>query len=213
MNWYLIPQVLCSASGLRVLTKCPVSQTHKDLPAFLLASPSLSLSLVLGSSGPTPGSIVSIGNLEPVLDPTAKALLEKQKLKDLGEGIVVYKAKEEIRHVFRADPQSPPKIITLVFLLAVLTALGGLFVVVSTPAYAGQRLYRKRIKVNRSSSGFLFSAETSLTFPGPSNRPQSHTQCSLAACWPWKVSSSCTTLNGTSSRPSPECVLWGLLPS
>jgi oligosaccharyltransferase complex subunit delta (ribophorin II) len=85
--------------------------------------------------------------LEPALDPTAKALLEKQKLKDLREGAVVYKAKDEIHHIFRADPQSPPKIITLVFLLAVLGGLGGLFLVVSAPhdtERKGRRIERYR---------------------------------------------------------------------
>lgn len=36
---------------------------------------------------------------------------------------VRYGKKEEIRHTFRADPKSPPKIITLVFAAAVLAAL------------------------------------------------------------------------------------------
>jgi len=108
-------------------------QSHKDLPAFLLVAPSLSLSLVLGSFGESTASIVPIGNVKPSLDPTAKALLVKQKQKDIGEGTIVYKAKDEIRHIFRVDPQSPPKIITLVFLLSVLAGLGGLFVVVSFP--------------------------------------------------------------------------------
>ncbi|CUS08201.1 unnamed protein product [Tuber aestivum] len=109
--------------------KAKVDLSHKDLPAFLLTAPSLSLSLVLGSFGQSTASIATIGNVEPLLDPAAKALLEKQKQKDIGEGTVVYRAKDEIRHVFRADPQSPPKIITLVFLLSVLAGLGGLFVV------------------------------------------------------------------------------------
>ncbi|PWW76671.1 hypothetical protein C7212DRAFT_319520 [Tuber magnatum] len=109
--------------------KGKVDLSHKDLPAFLLTAPSLSLSLVLGSFGESAASVVTIGNVEPSLDPTAKALLEKQKQKDIGGETVIYKAKDEIRHIFRADPQSPPKIITLVFLLSVLAGLGGLFVV------------------------------------------------------------------------------------
>lgn len=54
-------------------------------------------------------------------------------MKDLGEGAIVYKAKSEIRHTFRADPKSPPVTITLVFTAAVLTSLLGLFVAVSIP--------------------------------------------------------------------------------
>ncbi|KAG0633549.1 Oligosaccharyltransferase subunit Ribophorin II-domain-containing protein [Tuber brumale] len=109
--------------------KARVDLSHKALSAFLLTAPSLSLSLVLGSFGESTASIVTIGNLEPSLDPTSKALLEKQKQKDIGEGIAIYKAKDEIRHIFRVDPQSPSKITTLVFLLSVLAGLGGLFVV------------------------------------------------------------------------------------
>ncbi|KAH8153939.1 uncharacterized protein LAJ45_01706 [Morchella importuna] len=109
--------------------KAKVELTHKDLPAHLLASPKLSLSIALGSFGSTPGSILPIGNLIPALDAAALGLLEKQKLKDLGEGAIVYKAKKEISHIFRADPQNPPKIITLVFLASVIASLVGLFVV------------------------------------------------------------------------------------
>jgi oligosaccharyltransferase complex subunit delta (ribophorin II) len=123
-----------------------VHQTQRDLPAFLLTSPSLSLSLVLGSSGSTPGSIAFIGNVEPSLDPTAKLIFEKQKAKDLGDGNVVYRAKEEIHHIFRADPKSPPKIITLAFLLAVLAGLGGLFLVVSFPVLPSTGKGRARTK-------------------------------------------------------------------
>ncbi|KAG0130383.1 Oligosaccharyltransferase subunit Ribophorin II-domain-containing protein [Tuber indicum] len=109
--------------------KARVDLSHKDLSPFLLTAPSLLLSLVLGSFGESAASIVTIGNVEPSLDPTSKALLEKQKQKDIGEGTAIYKAKGEIRHIFRVDPQSPPRIITLVFLLSVLVGLGGLFVV------------------------------------------------------------------------------------
>src|SRR5690606_25796585 len=42
-----------------------------------------------------------------------------------------YTAKEEIHHVFNPDAKSPPKILTLVFLGAVLASLGGLVAAVS----------------------------------------------------------------------------------
>lgn len=114
--------------------KAKVELSHKDLPAHLLAADDLSLSIALGSFGSTPGSIVKVGTLRPALDVAAKSQLEKQKLKDLGEGAIVYKAKDEIRHTFRADPTSPPVTITLVFTAAVLASLLGLFIAVSPPS-------------------------------------------------------------------------------
>jgi len=107
--------------------KAKVEISHKDIPAHLLDRPSLSLSIALGSSGDSKPLLASIGSLAPVLDPVAKAALEKQKVADLGEGSVVYEPKDEIRHVFRDDPKNPPKAITLFFTLAVLGGLVGLF--------------------------------------------------------------------------------------
>ena len=43
-----------------------------------------------------------------------------------------YGKKEEIHHIFRADPQSPPKAISLVFVLAVLATVPALFLGVCT---------------------------------------------------------------------------------
>lgn len=111
--------------------KAKVELSHKDLPAHLLSADKLSLSIALGSFGSTPGSIVKIGTVQPTLDAAAKALLEQQKVKDLGEGTIVYKAKAEIRHTFKADPKSPPVTITLIFTAAVLASLLGLFIAVS----------------------------------------------------------------------------------
>ncbi|PUU72174.1 Oligosaccharyltransferase subunit Ribophorin II-domain-containing protein [Tuber borchii] len=142
--------------------KAKIDLSHKDLPAFLLTAPSLSLSLVLGSFGESAASIVTIGNIKPSLDPTAKALFEKQKQKDLGEGATVYKAKDEIRHIFRADPQSPPKIITLFFLLSVLAGLGGLFIV-WFPILGGNLSHLpKALKAAPVSHPFFFASLLSL---------------------------------------------------
>lgn len=113
--------------------KAKVEISHKDLPAHLLSADKLSLSIALGSFGSTAGSIVEVGTVQPTLDTAAKALLEKQKAKDLGEGAIVYKPKDEIRHTFKVDPKNPPVIITLVFTAAVLASLLGLFVVVCNP--------------------------------------------------------------------------------
>lgn len=92
--------------------------------------PELTLSIVLGSFDETAPTFTELGTLVPVLDGPAQAANERLRQKEL-EGIVKYGPKPEIRHVFKPEPKSPPKIITLVFTLAVLGGLGGLFVVVS----------------------------------------------------------------------------------
>lgn len=81
--------------------------------------------------------------MRPTLDAAAKLQLEQQKLKDLGEGAIIYKSKNEIRHIFKADPTNPPVTITLVFTAAVLTSLLGLFVAVSYPPPPGKILIRR----------------------------------------------------------------------
>jgi len=106
--------------------KAKVDITHKDIPAHLLTSSSLDMSIAIGSSGDSAPALISIGSIKPVLDPLSKTSVEAQKIKDLGDGSIVYKPKDEIRHIFRADAKSPPKIITLVFTLAVLGGFVGL---------------------------------------------------------------------------------------
>ena len=46
----------------------------------------------------------------------------------------------EIHHIFRADPKSPPKIISLFFTLAVLASVPLLLGVVSAPGFSTSRL-------------------------------------------------------------------------
>jgi len=41
---------------------------------------------------------------------------------------VRYGKQPEIKHTFRADPKSPPKVISLVFVLAVLATVPALFI-------------------------------------------------------------------------------------
>jgi len=108
--------------------KAKIDISQKEIPAHLLDTPELDLTLVLGSFGSsTSGSLIPIGKVAPILDAAAKAALEKQREKDFGEDNVVYKPKDEIRHIFRDDPKSPSKIITLIFLLAVIAAYAGIF--------------------------------------------------------------------------------------
>ncbi|KAA8905357.1 Oligosaccharyltransferase subunit Ribophorin II-domain-containing protein [Sphaerosporella brunnea] len=106
--------------------RAKVDLSHKDIPAHLLDAAVLELSVVLGGPG-AGSSMTQIGSVAPIVDPAAKAMHEKKRAQELGEGEVVYKPKAEIRHVFRADPKNPPKVITLVFLMAVIAGFVGLF--------------------------------------------------------------------------------------
>jgi len=90
--------------------------TSKIPPVLLQATEPLELTLMLGSPGQeTYPSTIQIGTLKPTLEnpPTYTPPVR-------------YRAKDEIHHIFNADPKSPPKILTLVFLGAVLASLVGL---------------------------------------------------------------------------------------
>jgi oligosaccharyltransferase complex subunit delta (ribophorin II) len=91
-------------------------QIQKDLPYQLLTSSKpLKVSVVLasfGSSTPLNQNVFDLtiqadANAPPAAPPTPER----------------YTRKPEIHHIFRGDPKSPPKIISLVFTLAVLAAL------------------------------------------------------------------------------------------
>lgn len=77
------------------------------------------------------------GNIKSIFIPVAQVQLNYDTMtvsaakKSLGEPPVVYAPLPELRHTFRLDPKSPPKILTLIFLGAVGTALVGLFGAVS----------------------------------------------------------------------------------
>ncbi|KAI5799999.1 Oligosaccharyltransferase subunit Ribophorin II-domain-containing protein [Geopyxis carbonaria] len=107
--------------------KAKIDLSHKEIPAHLLDAEILSLSLALGSFGDSPASLTNIGTIKPVIDPASRNAIEQQKAKDLGEGNVIYKPKDEIRHIFRPEPQSPNIWITLPFVGAVLAGLVALF--------------------------------------------------------------------------------------
>lgn len=100
-------------------------QTQKDLPIQLLTSSEpLEASLVLGSFGSTKGSITPVFDLALNLDPNAPTLNYEAPLR--------YGKLPEIHHTFRDDPKSPPKIVSIVFALAVLATVPGLLVGVRT---------------------------------------------------------------------------------
>jgi oligosaccharyltransferase complex subunit delta (ribophorin II) len=91
-------------------------QTQKDLPIpLLLASEPLTASLIIASFGASTPYKSKAFEITVERDPNAPIAA--------GEPPVRYGKLEEIHHIFRSDPKSPPKIITLVFAAAVLGAL------------------------------------------------------------------------------------------
>ncbi|TGZ84382.1 hypothetical protein EX30DRAFT_338914, partial [Ascodesmis nigricans] len=105
--------------------KAKLDLTHKDIPAHLLDTSDLSLSLVIASFGDNTPLLAPIGSVKPVITDAEKVTLEKQKAKDVGDE-ERFGSKPEIRHTFRADPKNPPLVITLAFLGAVLASFVGI---------------------------------------------------------------------------------------
>ncbi|KAL8689340.1 MAG: hypothetical protein Q9218_004971 [Villophora microphyllina] len=102
--------------GVKESGKGKVELSHKDLPTQFLSGPkTLSASLVIGSFGSakpyrSPAFDLKIESDSSSPPPTAEKPLRYGKL-------------PEIHHIFKADPRSPPKIITLIFAGAVIAAL------------------------------------------------------------------------------------------
>ncbi|KAF1990289.1 hypothetical protein K402DRAFT_389918 [Aulographum hederae CBS 113979] len=100
--------------------KGKVDLTHKDLPTqFLTNTSPVEASIVIGS----------FGSSKPYNSKafTLKVSLDASLPPPTSETPVRYGKQPEIHHIFRADPQSPPKIITIVFAAAVLAAVPVLF--------------------------------------------------------------------------------------
>ncbi|KAL8964629.1 MAG: hypothetical protein Q9197_006861 [Variospora fuerteventurae] len=98
--------------------------SHKDLPIqFLTGSNILSASLVIASFGASTPYRGPAFDLKIELDPSAPPPSVEKPLR--------YGKLPEIHHIFKADPKSPPKIISLVFTAAVSAALPALFFGVS----------------------------------------------------------------------------------
>ncbi|PHH73001.1 hypothetical protein CDD82_5697 [Ophiocordyceps australis] len=93
----------------------------KDLPVQLLLSPEpLEASLVLGSTGSAVGLLTSVFDIALKQDTTAQ--------KPSYEPPERYERLDEIYHTFRQDPKSPPKAISMVFVLAVVGAVPALVI-------------------------------------------------------------------------------------
>ncbi|KAL8988451.1 MAG: hypothetical protein Q9169_008552 [Polycauliona sp. 2 TL-2023] len=96
--------------------------SHKDLPVqFSTRSQTLSASLVIASFGSSKPYRNHAFDLKIELDPSSPPRAADKPLR--------YGKLPEIHHIFKSDPKSPPKIITIVFAGAVIAALPALFIV------------------------------------------------------------------------------------
>lgn len=91
-------------------------QTHNSIPSQLLkSSKPLKASIVIGSFGASKPYNAAAFDVTMAVDPNAVVPPAEPQLR--------YGKLPEIHHIFRSDPKSPPKIITLVFGAAVLACL------------------------------------------------------------------------------------------
>lgn len=96
-------------------------QIINNIPAqLLISSLPLKASIVIASFGTSTPYKNHVFDLKIALDPTAPQPSIEKPLR--------YGALPEIHHIFRTDPRSPPKIVTLVFLGAVLACIPGIFI-------------------------------------------------------------------------------------
>jgi Oligosaccharyltransferase subunit Ribophorin II len=93
-----------------------MAKAQKDLPVQLLTSSQpLRATLLLASFGSSQAFSNHVFNLDVKLDPSAPLPKYEKPLR--------YGKLEEIHHIFRADPKSGPKIVSLFFVLAVLATV------------------------------------------------------------------------------------------
>ncbi len=102
-------------------------QSHKDLPVQLLATTKpLKASVVLASFGSAQGLNTPVFEVKIETDANVPPAAYEKPLR--------YGKKPEIHHIFRPDPTSPNKVISLVFALAVAATLPALLIGVSYPS-------------------------------------------------------------------------------
>ncbi|KAK0618423.1 Oligosaccharyltransferase subunit Ribophorin II-domain-containing protein [Bombardia bombarda] len=95
--------------------------SQKDIPVqLLLSTKPLKASVVIASFGSAQGLNTPVFDVSIKLDANAPPPSYEKPLR--------YGQKEEIRHTFKAGPQSPPKVISLFFVLAVLATVPALLV-------------------------------------------------------------------------------------
>ncbi|KAI0849665.1 Oligosaccharyltransferase subunit Ribophorin II-domain-containing protein [Daldinia vernicosa] len=96
--------------------KATVEIKHSDLPLQLAtATAPLRASLIIASFGSSAGLVKDVFDVEVVRDPAAKPLVYEKPLR--------YGKLAEIHHIFRDDPKSPPKLISIVFVFAILATI------------------------------------------------------------------------------------------
>jgi hypothetical protein len=170
-------------------------KTQKDLPIQLLTtSQPLQATLLLASFGTSKPLSSHVFDLEMKVDPNVSLPKYEKPLR--------YGKLAEIHHIFRPDPTSGPKIISLFFVLAVLATVPILLgsVCCHHPECFKDSLLTK-------SSGHISEP----TFPTSQKQhpPRlSRTAYSSARLCLWKASSSSTTTSGVCSR---HCLLLGSL--
>lgn len=102
-------------------TAANTEQTQRDLPIQLLVSSQpLEASLVLGSFGSSKASVTPVFDINLELDPNAPSPTSEPPLR--------YGKQPEINHIFRPEPKNPPKIVSIVFALAVLATVPALLI-------------------------------------------------------------------------------------
>ncbi|KAI1497072.1 Oligosaccharyltransferase subunit Ribophorin II-domain-containing protein [Biscogniauxia marginata] len=100
--------------------KATVEIKQSELPVqFVTSTTPLKASVVLASFGSSQGLNTPVFDVEIKTDPNAAPVVYEKPLR--------YGKLDEIHHIFRDDPKSPPKIISLVFVLAVLATVPALF--------------------------------------------------------------------------------------
>ncbi|KAH8682447.1 Oligosaccharyltransferase subunit Ribophorin II-domain-containing protein [Xylariales sp. PMI_506] len=101
--------------------KATVDIKQADIPVQLLtATTPLKASLVIASFGASAGYNSPVFDIEIKQNPAAAPIVYEKPLR--------YGKLEEIHHIFRGDPKSPPKVISLFFSLAVLATIPALFI-------------------------------------------------------------------------------------
>ncbi|EUC30243.1 hypothetical protein COCCADRAFT_28809 [Bipolaris zeicola 26-R-13] len=96
--------------------KGKVDLSHKDLPhQFLTAEKPIAASIVIGSFGSSKPYKSKVFDLNVTRDTSIPLSVPNPPVR--------YAAEPEIHHIFRSDPKSPQKVITLVFAAAVAAAL------------------------------------------------------------------------------------------
>lgn len=167
-----------------------IGQTHRELPAqFLRSSKPLDATLVLASFGSSLPYNRHVFDLSVRLDPNAPLPAVEKPLR--------YGKLSDIHHTFKADPKSPPKIITMIFTAAVVAALPLLLGSVRRTLTSG----KISADYHYDCSGFHL-VQTSTTCRWPFRRHRSRMPCSTAQSWRWRGSSSCIIPAGTYFRHS-----------